>query len=273
MEIGLIFAVLTALGIGVSASSTRRGVFFSGESFTPVVINVFFGTILFACLTSFTGDWDKLWTLSWQGLVLLITAGIIHFIVGRFLNYTCMRLIGATRSAAIFRTQMFYAVFLGILLFEEPLTAFLVTGVLCILAGATLAGTQKGDELARVRGIGVLAGFGGAFFFGISSVLIKPAVVEIGSPFAAGFVSFSSALVVAVFLLLGKEQRRKFLPNSSVILPKKWRKKQTTNMTEKRSPISWHQSKKINKDLWKPTCGWGLVSLRDTSAKGCCSRT
>ncbi len=211
MEIGLVFALLTAMTISGSAISTRRGVFQSGEAFSPVVIHITIGTLLFSLLILFTGDWVKLQSLSGQGFALLVTAGIIHFIFGRFLSYTCIRLIGATRGAAIFRTQIFYAVIFGILLFKEPLTLFLVLGVLGIAAGATLAGTQEGSEVAKVRVRGILAGLGGSFFWGISGVLIKPAVEEIGSPSAAAFISFTAAFIVAAGFLLSREQRAKLL--------------------------------------------------------------
>ena len=209
MDTGLIFALLTAMLLGASAIFLRRGVLQVGESFSAVLVVLFIGTLSSACMTFFFGDWVTLGNLSWQGYTLLTAAGVIHFVFGRFLSYTCIQFIGANRAAAIFKTQMFYAVFLGIVMLGEPLTGFLVAGVLLITAGATIASIQKRSEVTRVRGIGVLAGFAGSFFWGISSVMVKPVITELGSSHAAIFVSFLAAFIFVVpFLLLNREWKR-----------------------------------------------------------------
>lgn len=211
MEIGLIFALLAAVCFAGGSTSTRRAVFHAGESFTGVIITISVGVLFFFFLTLLTGDWTKLWSLSWQGFVLLGTAGIIHFIFGRLLSFTCWRLIGANKGGAIGKTQIFYSVVLGIILFKEPLTTFLVLGVLFIAAGATLVSVEKGDKVTKLRGKGILAGFGGAACWGISPALIKPAVAEIGSPYAAAFVSFLAAFLVVVGLLFSSGQRQQLM--------------------------------------------------------------
>lgn len=207
MEIGLIFALLAAVGLALTTVFLRRGTLHTGESFTAVIISIFIGAIFSLCLMLFTADWDKLWSLSWQGFALLGTAGMIHFVLGRLLSYNCIRLIGANRGSVILRTQMFYAVIFGILLLDESLTVFLVLGVLCLAAGVTLASAEKGDEVTRIHGRGILAGLGGAFFWGMSGVLIKPAIEEIGSPYPALFISYTAASLAIAGLLLRQEQR------------------------------------------------------------------
>lgn len=167
-----------------------------------------------------TADWDKLWSLSWRGLILLGTAGITHFILGRLLSYSCFRLIGANRGGAILRTQIFYPVILGIVLLKEPLTSFLVFGVLCIAIGVTLVSLEKGGEVPGIQvKKGILAGLGGALFWGSSGVLIKPVIEEIGSPYAAAFISYVVAsLVIAGFLFSqGRREQLSQLDRQSLI--------------------------------------------------------
>lgn len=207
MEKGLIFALLTAVSFAVSTVYMRKAVHQTGESFTGVAISVFTGALFFTVTLFFSGDWGKLWSVSDQAVILLVTAGISHFVLGRWLSYSCYRLIGANRGSAIIKTQIFYAVILGVVLLNEVLTGFLVLGVLCIAGGAILVSTQKGDEIAKVRGKGILAGVGGAFFWGTSGVLIKPAITELGSSNAAAFISFAAASLVFAGLLFGKKQR------------------------------------------------------------------
>ncbi len=207
MEIGLIFALLSALSFAFANVFVRRGTFQAGEAFTASLLSIFVGVPLFSLAVFLAADWDKLWSLSWQGFALLGAAGITHFVLGRLLMYSCFRLIGVNRGSTISRTQMLYAVFLGIVLLQEPLTFFLALGVLCIAGGVTLVSLEKGREVRKIYARGILAGLGGAFFWGTSGVLIKSALDEIGSPYAAALISYTAASLVMAGLLFGKSRR------------------------------------------------------------------
>ncbi|MFH1652154.1 MAG: DMT family transporter [Chloroflexota bacterium] len=208
MDTGLVFAFLNALFVGGSNIFNRRGAVYVRESFSPVVINSGVATAIFLTIILINGDWTKILTLSRQSLLLLVAAGIVHFVIGRFLSYTCIRLIGSTRASALFRSQMFYAVLAGIVFFHEALTWSLVAGVLLITAGATLVSTHRSAEQTGVRATGIVAGLTGGFFWGISSALAKPAIEEIGSPYAALFVSFAAAAVIAIVITLFRPRQR-----------------------------------------------------------------
>jgi len=211
MEPGIIFALLAALSFAGSTVFIKRGVHHAGESFSGVFVSVFLGTLLFSFLMLFTGEWGKLWSLSGRGFALLGAAGIVHFVAGRFLSYTCFRLLGANRGVAIIRTNLFYAVAFGIIFLNEPFTAYLIVGVLCIAAGTILVSVEKGDKVTKVPRKGILTGLGGAFCWGISGVLAKPGIEEIGSPYPALFISYVAASVVIAGLLLDKGRREQLL--------------------------------------------------------------
>ncbi len=211
MEIGLIFALLAAASFGGANVFIRKGTFQTGESFTAVVIATVVGMLFFSLVLVFTAEWEKLWSLSWEGLIRLASGGIIHLVLGRLLSYQCIRLIGANKASAILRTSLLYSVILGIVILKEPLTIFLVFGVLSIATGVTLVSMEKGSEVTKMHGRGILAGLAGAFFWGISGVLIKPAIAEIGSPYAAAFVSSIAASLVMAGFLFGKGQREQFV--------------------------------------------------------------
>ena len=86
-------------------------------------------------------EYDKLASLSWLGVGSLAGAGIVHFVFGRILNYTSLRLIGANRSAPITRCNILFAVLLGIFFLEEPVTILLVLAILLIVGGLILTST------------------------------------------------------------------------------------------------------------------------------------
>ncbi len=198
----------------------RRGTVQAGESFSAVLISVFVGTFLFSLWLPFTGGWDKLWSVSWQGFILLGTGGIIHFVLGRLLNYSSIRLIGANKAIPLLQTSPFYAIVFGILFLHEPLTIFLILGVLCITAGTTLISVEKEGKMTKMQGKGILYGLGAALLWGISGVLVKPVIEEIGSSSAAAFISYIAALPVVAGFLLRQEQRDQLiqLPRVSLIL-------------------------------------------------------
>lgn len=207
MEVGLIFALLAATCFAGSHVFVRRGVHQAGESFSAVPISLFIGVFFFAVSLLFTWGWGRFWSLSWQGFVLLAAGGIIHFVAGRLLSYSCIRLIGANKAGAILRTVPFYAIVFSIIFLNESLTTFIILGVLCIVGGATLVTIEKEEKISKMQAKGILAGLGGAFCWGISPVLIKPAIMEIGSPFAAAFISYVAACLVIPGFLAHKGQR------------------------------------------------------------------
>ena len=207
MEKGLIFALFSALCFGGSLVSLRRGVLRTGEPFTAVLISVVIGLTLLLFWLPFTDEWDKLWSLSWQGFILLGIAGITHFVIGRLLISNAVRLIGANRTSPILQTNPFYAVTLGILFLHEPLTTLLIPGVLCLVVGATMVSIEKEGKVVKMQGKGILNVLGAALFWGTSGVLVRPVIGEIGSSSAAVFISYIAAFIVVVGLLLRKEQR------------------------------------------------------------------
>jgi len=214
MEIGIIFALLAAVLFAASNVFLRRGVSGAGESSSALVIAIFVGLGLFTSMMFFTGEWDKVWSLSAQGWVLLGGAGIIHFVIGRYLAYTSVQLIGANKAIAITRSNMLYAVIFGIFLLHEPLTIPLVVGVVCLTTGVTLVSTEKqgANTIERSEPSGVLAkgvvyALIAGLLWGISGIPIKLAMAEIGSSLAGAFVSFIPPSIIMAGLLLRQQQR------------------------------------------------------------------
>lgn len=227
MEKGIIFAILAAICFAIAQTTIRKGVSQTGESLSAAVISTFTGLVLLLLLLFFTGDWSKLWSLSWQGFVLLAAAGIIHFAVGRLLFCKCIQLVGANKTSAITKTNILWTVVIGIVFLSEPLTMPLVAGVLCLAAGAILAGmetqgagAEKQSEIAKIHTKGVIIGLGTALCWGISAGLIKPALAEIGSSLAATFISYVAASLIMASLLFSAERRKQVtqLPRASLAL-------------------------------------------------------
>lgn len=227
MEIGLVFAIIAAVIFGASDVLVRRGVFRTGESYTAVLMSLFIGVLLFSLMITVTAQWDTVRSISWRALGLLAGAGILHFVAGRSLYYASVRLIGANKASAITKTDILTSVILGIVILSESLTMPLVLGVLCIVPGVVLAsmekqgiGTEETSETYGIQAKGVLNGLATGLCWGVSGILIKPAVREIGVPFIGAFVSYAVAFLVMASLLARKGRREQLfqLNRSSSIL-------------------------------------------------------
>ncbi|MFC1929550.1 DMT family transporter [Chloroflexota bacterium] len=216
METGLFFALLAALTFGITNVLIRKGVYHAGETFTATLISILIGVGFFAFLVLVTEGWRDLIIFSWQDYLKLGIAGVIHLVLGRRFAFTCFRLIGANRASAILRSQMLYPVVLGIIILYEPLTIYLVLGFLCLVIGATLVSIEKKQKLptddnSKQLAKGIAAGLAGGLFWGISGVIVKPIVEQVGSPFAAAFVSYAGAVLVMASLLVTGSQREQLI--------------------------------------------------------------
>ncbi|MFC1929456.1 DMT family transporter [Chloroflexota bacterium] len=212
MEKGLILALFAAVGFALTIILVRKGTYHAGESFTATFVSIFTGVIFFAFLVLITGDWENLLILEWSEFLRLGGAGVLHYVLGRSLSYTSIRLIGANRTSTILRTQILYPLVLGITVLHEPLTVFLIIGVLCVAIGATLVSMERSKKDVSMEDRssltkGVLVCLAGALCWGLSGVIIKPIVQQIGTPFAAGLISYIAASLIMTGFLFIKSQR------------------------------------------------------------------
>ena len=220
MELGVILILLATVLFGLMGVIIRRAVYQSEESSPAAAISVFVGTPLFILVLPFTVDWNLFYSLPWQVFVVLGIAGIMHFVLGRHLLFNAIRFIGANKTMAISRTNSIFVVIFGTAFLGESLTALLVLGVLSIVVGAILVGYERGKEAFRLQARGVLLSLGGALSVATSALLIKSVIAEVGSPYAAAFISYSAAFLLWSILLLQKEQRDQILrlSRSSLVL-------------------------------------------------------
>ena len=228
MDTGLILALIASVSFAAGIVMVRKTAGEAGESFSVTAVSIFVGIPYFAIAILISGEWSKLLAISWKALGLLAAAGVIHFIIGRLLGYNAFRLIGANRATPFTMTNRFYTVLFSVLFLNERLTVYIVLGVLLMFAGAALISREKQGveekvekKLSRDEVKGILFALGAALCWGITPVLIKPGVEEIGSSSAGAFVSYTTAAIVMGFLLLNKPRRTRLmkLPVKKSLLP------------------------------------------------------
>jgi drug/metabolite transporter (DMT)-like permease len=227
MDTGLVLALIAAVSFAAGIVMVRKTAGEAGESFSVTAISIFIGIPFFAIAILISGEWSKLLNISWHALALLGSAGIIHFIIGRLLGYNSFRLIGANKATPFTMTNRFYTVLFSILFLGESVSVWLWLGVCLMFGGAALVTTEKqsfaGEKkrLTKAEVKGILLALGAALCWGVTPVLIKPGVEEIGSSVAGAFVSYVTATVVMLALLLDRPRRKQLtqLPVKKSILP------------------------------------------------------
>jgi drug/metabolite transporter (DMT)-like permease len=216
MENGLALALIAAFFFALCVVVVRQATTQAGESFTTMLASIYAGALFFTISLFFTGEWSKVAAASWGAIALLAAAGVVHFIAGRLLSYDAYRLIGANKATPFVMTNPFYTILFSVLFLKESLTIFTILGVLCIFVGAASLTTEKRSisepkrsGLFSTETKGILIALAGAVCWGISPVLIKPAVVEMGSPFAAAFISYAAASIIISVYSLRRHQRER----------------------------------------------------------------
>lgn len=220
---GQLMALLSGVAFAVSNTYNRRSVYFTKESFSPLAVSLGIGILLLFVAMLVSGSASSMSSLSWWGLLSLSAAGIIHFVIGRMFNYTGLRLVGANITAPLMATNVLFAAVLAWVFLGETLSVMHGLGIAAVFVGLALitsssGGTGAGKIERRTLWKGVGAGLAAGLCYGISPLFVRVGVREIGSPYAAGFVSYAASGVVVVFLLVRMDLRRCLLkiPSSAV---------------------------------------------------------
>jgi transporter family protein len=217
MDTGLLLALTAAVVFAVGIVLVRKTSGEVGESFTVAAISIFVGIPLYAIAITVSGDWGKLATTSWKPVIMLCTAGFIHFILGRLAGYSAFRLIGANRATPIAMTCTIYTVILSWIFLDEQLTAFIIVGALCMMSGVLLISQVRGvtaksiQRASRDEIKGILLSLGAALCWGVTPILIKPSIKEIGSSSLGNFITYGIAGLVMIMLLFGRTRRDNFM--------------------------------------------------------------
>ena len=234
--LGALFAVLSAATFGVSNIANRRGVGGSSASF-GLYITVILGVPLFVIASAVTGQLLNIFDLPTRAWLLLSSAGVLHFLLGRYCNFRAIDAIGANRTQPIQMTNTLYSVGIAVALLGEEVTLLMGVGIALIMVGpgvmverkkrtksaqpvsasvTPIAGGAPDDEATpgtRVATPGNAAtspryaegyffGFISAMAYGTSPVMIRSALDDTGLGVAGGLVAYAAAAAVLVASLV-----------------------------------------------------------------------
>ncbi|MFP4641947.1 MAG: EamA family transporter [Chloroflexota bacterium] len=213
-------AILCAVGIAASTVFIRRALVRTPDPFLGIIITIIVALPVLVSITALTENIGNLIAFPWEAYLVLAAAGVLHFILGRVLYYGSIHLVGANITQILVSPNPIYAVILGIILFQEPLTWRILLGTPLIIAGCVLVtwrGRQPNSDspastaktLSPLKK-GLIFSIVAGLCFGLSPVLIKLGLLDGGSPALATLVSYIAAAMGLTTFLGNRDIRKRF---------------------------------------------------------------
>ncbi|MCE4606386.1 MAG: DMT family transporter [Desulfurococcales archaeon] len=159
-------------------------------------------------LTSLLVGTPILWAASllvWRGmpqvdaLLSFILAGILNFVIGRYLFYLSISYAGATTASIVTSPTVVFASLFAWILLGEALTALQVLGVFLVMLAVYLVYNEpSGRPLHGGKSsIGIVAGVTSALVFSFTSLLVRfGAGYSGGNPIIGAAISYTTALLI-----------------------------------------------------------------------------
>ena len=210
--LGALLALASAATFGLNNAAVRRGVL-TATVLQAMAITVPMGLPLFLLACILFGGFHSLNEFSTSQWWWMVSAGIVHFIIGRYSNYRSIRAMGANLSSPIQQLSVPISVILAMIFLNEVITPVRILGFILVMLGPAImlkrkkgTGTQKtksGFEPQYAEGF--LWGGVSAVAYGASPLFIMMGLESDGTmidSIAGGLISYSSATLVIITLIL-----------------------------------------------------------------------
>ncbi len=139
--LGIALSLGAALGFGTAAVLARTGMQHIGSTSATLVSVA--SSALITVAIAFIYHTPEILALPAGVFLWFLLAGAINFPGGRLMNFTAIRLIGASRATVVISTSPLFAASLAVILTGESLSLLVGLGTLAIMAGVMLVVTQR----------------------------------------------------------------------------------------------------------------------------------
>ena len=207
--LGLVCAVMSAVAFAANDTALRRGILFASV-YKSIIVTVPIGFPVFLLAITLTDSWSSFRALDLAQFLFFGSAGIIHFIFGRYFGYKTIESLGATQAGPIVQLGLLISVFFAYHLFDEEITNIHIIAIfLIILAPMIILLGHEGDKFTR-SGIemkykaGLFWGLSCAICYGISPLLVKSGFsnYSLEITILAGFISYISAIFFLILIMI-----------------------------------------------------------------------
>jgi len=206
--LGLVCAVVSAVTFAANDTALRRGILFASV-YKSIIVTVPIGLPVFLFAIAFTNSWSIFRDFDITQFLFFGSAGVIHFIFGRYFGYKTIESLGATQAGPIVQLGLLISVFFAYHLFDEEITNIHIIAIfLIILSPMIILLGREGDKFTKS---GIEMKYKSGFFWGLSCATcygISPLLVKSGFSnyslevtILAGFVSYISAIFFLIFIM------------------------------------------------------------------------
>jgi drug/metabolite transporter (DMT)-like permease len=221
--LGVIYTLLGAATFGLNNATVRRGVLTSTVT-QVVATSMPIGVVLFLIAAALSGQLGRIDEFSTKSVLLLASAGVVHFVFGRYCGYRAIQAMGANLASPVTQSSLMVTLTLAIIFLHERLDLLKIIGICLMIIGPYLVARR---QTRRVRAAAGKAESEGAprkfkprlaegYFFGVlccfgwgsSPILVRAALDGTALPLAGGVISYSAATLAVLLILLFPVARR-----------------------------------------------------------------
>ncbi|MBI4285822.1 MAG: DMT family transporter [Chloroflexi bacterium] len=209
-------SVLGSVCFAIANVVARRGLVYVADATIGIMLSVPVGLPYYLAILAVIGQVGSLFSFSWQNYLWLAGAGIVHYVLGRSLNYRAMKLIGANLTNIILGISPLVTAIIAISVLRETFTWRILIGTLLVTFGLMGVGVtretfQKGGRLfPGVSRTAILCAAGAGTLWGLTPIMVKMGLSGtsgVGAPIAGAFVSHAAATIVLAFNLRRPDKR------------------------------------------------------------------
>jgi drug/metabolite transporter (DMT)-like permease len=225
--LGILYTLIAAASFGLNNATVRRGVI-TGTVTQAVALSMPIGLVIFAIAAALSGQLAELGRFDSGHATFLVSAGIVHFVFGRYCNYRSIQAMGANLSAPIQQWTLLVTLALAIAFLHEALDPLKLCGIaLLVLGPAMVAHGQRARARRRAAvavpksagaaaappafeprmAEGYLYGILSCFAYGTSPILVRAGLAGTGMALGGGVVSYGAATLFVVLLMLWRPAR------------------------------------------------------------------
>ena len=211
--LGGLLALLAATTFGLNAVAIRRGVL-TGSVAQGLAITVPIAVPIFFVAALISQNLPIISGLSTKAFILLGSAGITHFIIGRYANYRGTKAMGTNLVGPVVASSLILTLVLAIVFLDEVMTPLRVLGIALIVLGPVVilrSPTATGKSKLKAPSISftpdLVEGYAFAILcalaFGTSPILIRSALLDLGGTNVGNGIVGGLLAYLAATLLLG----------------------------------------------------------------------
>ena len=216
--LGILYTLIAAASFGLNNATVRRGVI-TGTVSQAVMLSMPIGLVMFAAAAAIGGQLDGLDRFTSHHAALMMAAGIVHFVFGRYCNYRSIQAMGSNLSAPIQQWTLLVTLTLAVVFLHESLDPLKLSGIALLVAGpAMVVGAQKSRGRGQAKAAsaaapksagaaaapafqpkmteGYIYGILSCLAYGTSPILVRAGLEGTGLALAGGVISYGAATVL-----------------------------------------------------------------------------